>query len=327
MTRAARGVALVGALLVPVVVRDPFLLGVIVMALAMAIAVYGMDLLLGRAGHLNLAHAGFFAIGGYGVGILTTTAGWSFWVALPAALLLTMSIGWVVGWGAHRARADAFAILTLAVGVILRIGIERWEGLTGGTDGLVGIPPPPPVGPVDFGGVIPQYYLVLGLLLLSIRVVRLLVSSPFGLRLEALHHGEPLARAVGIDPGRTHRAAFVAGVGLAGLGGALHAVTLGFVGPGVAGVGTTFLMLVCLMVGGVGTLPGPLVGSLGILLLVQGLQLFEGRQMMALGALLVLLVLLLPGGVVGLVRGPLAGWWGRVAGGEGGGGQGARGEG
>lgn len=295
-------ILLLALALVPLLARDPFLVGLIASGFAVAIAVYGLDFLLHRGGQLSLAHAGFFGIGGYALGVLTTAGGVPFWLALPLALVLAMLIGYLVGAGAFRTRADSFAIFTLAVGVMIRIVIERWEEVTGGTDGLVGIPPPPALGPVDFRDPTAQYYLALGLLTAAIAVTRALGDSPFGRRLDAIHHGEESARALGIDPGRTQRAAFVVSAGLAALGGALYASLLGFIGPAMAGVTMTFLMLVYLMVGGVGSGVGPLLGTLGITLLIQGLQVFEGRQMMILGGGLVVLMILLPGGLAGLAR-------------------------
>jgi len=286
---------------VPLLVRDPFLVALIASGFSIAISVYGLDFLLGRGGQLSLAHAGFFGIGGYALGVLTTAGGVPFWGALPLALALAMAIGYIVGAGAFRTRADSFAIFTLAVGVMIRIVIERWESVTGGTDGLVGIPAPPALGAVDFRDPAAQYYLALGFLMVAILITRALGNSLFGRRLEAIHHGEQTAQALGINPGRTQRAAFVVSVGLAALGGALYASLLGFIGPAMAGVTMTFLMLVYLMVGGVGSASGPLVGTLVVTLLVQGLQVFEGRQMMILGGGLVVLMIVLPGGLAGLV--------------------------
>jgi len=294
-------VLLLALALVPLLARDPFFLGLIASGFAIAIAVYGLDFLLGRGGQLSLAHAGFFGIGGYAQGVLTTSGGLPFWGALPLAIAFAMLLGYIVGAAAFRTRADSFAIFTLAVGVMIRIVIERWESVTGGTDGLVGIPAPPALGGVDFRDPAAQYYLALAFLTAAILAARAFGASPFGRRLDAIHHGEETAQALGIDPGETQRAAFVVSVTLAALGGALYASLLGFIGPAMASVTITFLMLVYLMVGGVGSAAGPLLGTLVITLLIQGLQVFEGRQMMVLGGGLVILMIVLPGGLAGLV--------------------------
>ena len=158
-------------------------------------------------------------------------------------------LGYLIGLAALRTRHDYFAIFTLAVGVMIVIVIERWEGLTGGTDGLIGIPPPASLGPLSFDSLTAQYYLVLFFLILTIYVVWSLMNSLVGRGFLAVRNSEDLARAVGIHAGRTHQLSFVISAALAGLGGALYAVFLGFIGPAMGNVQMTFNMLVYLMIG------------------------------------------------------------------------------
>ena len=294
----AAGVLLV-AILFPLVVDNPYLVSVAVTAYVTAIAVYGLDVMLGYTGQLSLAHAGFFGIGGYAVGILTSEYGFSFWTALPIALALTSAIGHLIGLAALRTRHDYFAIFTLAVGVMIVIVIERWEGLTGGTDGLIGIPPPTAIGPIRFTTLNAQYYLVLTFLVFTIYVVWSLMRSLVGRTFLAVRNSEDLARAVGIDTGRTHQLSFVISAALAALGGALYATFLGSIGPDVGDVPMTFNMLVYLMIGGVGSLPGPLVGTILIMGLMQALTVFQEYTMMILGPILVLVIVFFPRGIAG----------------------------
>ncbi len=290
---------LLGAVLFPLVVDNPYLVSVAVTAFVTAIAVYGLDVLLGYTGQLSLAHAGFFGIGGYTAGILMADHGVSFWLALPAAIALTSALGYLIGLAALRTREDYFAIFTLAVGVMIVIVIERWESLTGGTDGLIGIPPPSGIGPLSFDSLTAQYYLVLFFLLLTIYVVWSLVQSLVGREFLAVRDSEELARAVGIDAGRTHQISFVISAALAGLGGVLYAVFLGYIGPAMGDVQMTFMMLVYLLVGGVASLSGPLVGTLLVMGLMQFLQAFQQYQMMVLGPILVIVVIFFPDGLAG----------------------------
>jgi branched-chain amino acid transport system permease protein len=303
--RAARllpaGLLLV-AVLFPLAVDNPYLVSVVVTAYVTAIAVYGLDVLLGYTGQLSLAHAGFFGVGGYTVGILTADHGFSFWTALPLALVLTVALAHMIGLAALRTRHDYFAIFTLAVGVMIVIVIDRWEGVTGGTDGLIGIPPPRAIGPIRFDTLTAQYYLVLAFLVLTIYVVWALMHSLVGRTFLAVRNSEELARAVGIDAGRTHQLSFVISAGLAGLGGALYAVFLGYIGPAMGNVQMTFMMLVYLMIGGVASLAGPLVGTLLVIGLMQALQAFNEYQMMVLGPILVLVIIFFPRGLAGLGR-------------------------
>jgi branched-chain amino acid transport system permease protein len=302
----ARGVALslllLTAILFPLLVDNPYLVSVVITAYVTAIAVYGLDVMLGYTGELSLAQGGFFGIGGYSAGILMATYEVSFWIALPAAVVMTAALGYVIGLAALRTRGDYFAIFTLAVGVMIVIIIERWEGVTGGTDGLIGIPPPSSIGPLRFDSLTAQYYLMLFFLVLTIYVVWSLVNSLVGRTFVAVRNSEELARAVGIDAGKTHQLSFVISAALAGLGGALYAVFLGYIGPAMGGVQMTFMMLVYLMIGGVASLAGPLVGTLLVTGLMQFLQAFAEYQMMALGPILVVVIIFFPKGLAGLAK-------------------------
>lgn len=298
----AIGVPLLAAIVFPLVVDNAYLVDVAVTAFLTAIAVYGLDVLLGYTGQLSLAHAGFFGIGGYAVGILTTDYGLSFWLALPLALALTSLLGHLIGLAALRTRHDYFAVFTLAVGAMIVIIIERWEGLTGGTDGLIGIPPPTGIGPLRFTSLTSQYYLVLAFLVFTIYVVWALTRSLVGRTFLAVRNSEELARAVGIDTGRTHQLSFVISATLAALGGALYATFRGSIGPDVGDVPMTFNMLVYLMIGGVASLPGPLVGTVLIVGLMQALTAFQEYSMMILGPILIIVIIFFPQGLAGQGR-------------------------
>jgi branched-chain amino acid transport system permease protein len=299
LQRLALAALVVTAIALPLLVRDMYLLGVVVSACITAIAVYGLNVLVGYTGQLSLAHAGFFGIGGYAAGLLMVS-GVSFWLALPAAVGFTCAIGFLVGMIALRTRGSYFAIFTLALGVIITIVIERWEGLTGGSDGLIGIPPPTPLGPITFGTLHAQYYLVLGFLAFTIYISWSIAHSLVGRSFVAIRQDEHLARAIGIDVGRTMRLSFVISAGLAGLAGVLYATYLGYIGPGMSSLAMTFRMLLFLMLGGAGSLAGPLVGTLLVSGAMQGLQAFEEYQLIILGPLLVVIMIFFPNGLAGV---------------------------
>lgn len=304
---AAWVLPLLAALLFPLAVGNPYLVSVAVTAYVTAIAVYGLNVMLGYTGQLTLAQAGFFAIGGYTLGILTSDHGVSFWLALPIALGLASVLGHLIGLAALRTRHDYFAIFTLAVGIMIVIVIKRWEGLTGGTDGLVGIPPPASVGPVKFTSLNSHYYLALAFLVFTIYVSWSLKHSLVGRTFLAVRNSEDLARAVGIDAGKVHQLSFVISAALAALGGALYASFAGSIGPDVGGVPMTFNMLVYLMIGGVASLSGPLVGTLLVMGLMQALSSFQEHQMMILGPILVVVIIFFPDGLAGLGKKSLRG--------------------
>jgi branched-chain amino acid transport system permease protein len=165
------------AVALPFLVPKSFYLQIIASAYITAIAVYGLNVILGYTGLLNLGHAAFFGIGAYAVALLQTKAGWPFWPALLAGCVASVLFGALVGMISLRTRGNYFAIFTAAVGVMIAIVFTNWQDLTGGNIGIVNIPPPPPIGPLTFDGDVPKYYLVLGALALTILICVLVRNS------------------------------------------------------------------------------------------------------------------------------------------------------
>jgi len=293
--------ALAFAIAFPLLSENRYHQYVLVTAFIFAIAASGLNVLLGFTGLLNLAHAAFFGIGAYAVGILMLNLGWSFWLALPAAITLTALLGYLLGLVAFRTRGDAFAIFTLAVGVIVTQIIARWDALTGGRDGLNGIPSIGQLGPINFDKQIAFYYLALAALVLTLYVIRAVIKAPVGRSFVAVRSNEDLARASGIDTFVHKQRALMLSTAIAGLAGGLYAVQLQSLGPvSASGTMITFTLLLYVIVGGVATLAGPVIGTLLLVVLAQLLQAFEQYQHLVLGPLLVILVLFFPNGLMGL---------------------------
>jgi len=296
-TRIAVGVAILIGIILPFVVQNPYYQQVIVDGYITAIAVYGLNVILGFAGQLSLAHAAFFGIGAYVVALLTTKTSVPFWPALVLGCILTGIFGYAVGTISLRTKGHYFSIFTAAIGVMINIVFTNAQWLTNGNIGIVGIPPPPPIGPLSFDGPIAKYELVFAFLLLTIFIVAGIRHSLFGRQLLALAGNEDLARAAGIDVARAKRLAFLVSTVLAGLAGGLYAMYIGFLGPETTGLDTTFNMLLYAIVGGLGSISGPLIGTLLLSTLTQFLQAFEKYRMLIFGPLLILLVMYFPGGL------------------------------
>jgi branched-chain amino acid transport system permease protein len=177
--------------------------------------------------------------------------------------------------------------------------IEKWESLTHGTVGIVGIPAPEPFAGLDFSEPRALYYLVLAFLVASLWVMHRIVHSLLGRTFMAIRNSDDLAQALGIDLMRNKLLAFVLSVVFAGLAGGLYAGSVRFLGPGIAGVEHTFDMTMYMLVGGIGTLLGPLLGAIGVPWLTQYLQFLQEYRFVVFGPLLVLLVIFLPHGIVG----------------------------
>jgi branched-chain amino acid transport system permease protein len=292
-------VAALAALALPFALPNPYYQQVVATAYTTAIAVYGLNVILGYAGQLNLGNAGFFGVGAYTVALLETKAGLPFWPALAAGCLASTVLGLLVGVISLRTRGNYFAIFTAAIGVMIAIVLSTWQDLTNGNIGITGIAPPPRLGPLTFDSDAARYYLVLAALALTIVLCALLRRSLFGRTLLATASNEPLARAVGIDVVRARLIAFGLSTFLAGLAGGMFAMYVGFLGPDSSGLDATFEQLLYLVVGGVGTISGPLIGTLVLTVLGQSLQSIERYRYLVFGPLLILLVIFFPLGISG----------------------------
>jgi len=291
---------LVAALLVPLVAPNDYILGIVILAYVWAIATYGLNVLLGYTGQLTLAHAGFFGIGAYTVGVLTVNYGFPFWPSLLFGVALASVLGYLIGIFALRTRDEYFAIFTLGVGFVIFLVIDNWESLTGGPRGLIGVPYPEPIGPISFNGPVAIYYLVLFFLVLTIYASWAIARSLLGRTFMAIRNSEELAASTGINVGRNKQLAFTISTGLAGLAGGLYSTYIGFLGPAVVNVTSSFEVLMYLLVGGMGSLSGPLVGSLIVTVLFQSLQEFEAYRLVILGPVVILIIIFFPRGLAGL---------------------------
>ena len=309
MIRYAVPATLAVAALLPLVVPNEYYLQILTQGYVLAISACGLNVILGLAGQLSLAHAGFFGIGAYTVALLGTEAGLSFWFGLPAGIALCAVAGYAIGSICLRSRGSYFAIFTLAVGIIIHLVIQKWESLTHGHIGVIGIPGPGPLGPLHFDSTIARSYLALFFLALTVVAVSRLVRSPIGRTLMAVRESEPLAAAVGIDVMAAKRLAFTMSAAIAGLAGGLFAGFIGFLGPESANVEMTFNTLLYVMVGGLGSMAGPVAGTFIVYGLSQVLAVLQQFQMIIFGLALVLLILFMPSG--------LAGAWRAVTGGRG----------
>jgi branched-chain amino acid transport system permease protein len=267
----------------------------------------GLNLILGYVGQLNLAHGTFFGIGAYATALLVQGLGLSFWLALPIGCLITAALGFLTGLPTLRTRGHYFPITTMCLGICIYYVIARWDDLTGGARGLFGIPRPTPIslpflGEVSFESTLPCYYLILFFVLLTIWAISRFVHSLVGKRLTAIRGNENLAQSVGIDTMRDKVVFLSISTLIAGLAGGLYAAYMGSLMAEQAHFLGSFEMLLNVMIGGVGTMAGPIIGGILLPLLTEGLHFLGGLRLVVYGVLLILIMGFLPQGIAGGLR-------------------------
>jgi branched-chain amino acid transport system permease protein len=301
-SKLAVPVVLLMAVLFPFLTSNTYFLDILVKIFIWTIAVSGMNIIAGYTGQLSLAHAGFFGIGAYAFGLLMTKAEMPFLPSLALAVLVTGLVGSVAGIISLRLKGHYFAIFSLCVGVVILLILEKWESLTEGVRGLLGIPVPT-IGFFEFSSIQSQYYLILFFLVLTFVINKRIIHSLVGKTFISIRNSEELAEALGIHVMRNKMIAFVHSTVLAGLAGALYAGYIRFLGPDIAHVEHSFDMLLYLLVGGISTVWGPLVGTMLVIVLMQWLQSWQEYRMIIFGPILVALVMFLPHGIIGaLIR-------------------------
>jgi branched-chain amino acid transport system ATP-binding protein len=264
-----------------------------------AIAGIGLNVLLGLAGQVSFGHVGFYALGAYAVAILTVAAKWSFWAALPVAALLAAVTGALLALPAVRVKGPYLAMVTIAFGFIVEHAAGEWRALTGGQNGIMGIPQPAAFG-IPFGE--------RGVALAAIVVAALatwgywrLARSRWGSAMRAVKDSEVAAESIGLAPVRVKTAAFAISACCAGIAGAFFSPLSGFVTPSTFAFSQSILFVLVVLIGGAGSVAGPLVGAAIVVLLPELLAGLAEYRLLFFGALLLVVLWLAPEGVVGTV--------------------------
>jgi branched-chain amino acid transport system ATP-binding protein len=265
-----------------------------------AIAGVGLNILLGLTGQVSFGHVGFYAIGAYTVAILSTAAKLDFWIALPAAVILSTAVGALLALPALRVRGPYLAMITIAFGFVVENGASEWRALTGGQNGIMGVPTVKAFG-AAFGERGVALLAIAFCALLTFAFWRLALSS-WGHAMRAVKDSETAAESVGLNPVAIKTLAFALSAGCAGLAGALFAPLSGFVTPSTFAFLQSILFVLVVIVGGAGTVSGPLVGAAIVVLLPELLAGLAEYRLLFFGALMLVVLWLAPEGIVGEVQ-------------------------
>ena len=302
LRRGLAAAALVALAAAPWVLARPQL-SILTDLLIFGLFALSLDLIMGYTGMVSFGHAAYFGLGAYGSALVLMHFQQPVPVALLAGALLAGVIALPVGWFSTRATGIYFAMLTLAFAQFLYTVAYKWRDLTGGSDGIAGVPKtalfwggPSLASPHAF------YFVVAVAVVISLVACRAVVRSPFGRALGAIRENERRFVSLGRDPRPFKLAVFVIAATFAGLAGALFAPFRGFASPEVMFWVLSGQGLMMVITGGIGTLIGPILGAMVFILIQEILSSYTEHWMIFTGAIFVGMVIFLPGGIVGTAR-------------------------
>ncbi len=305
--------------LLPLVVRNSYYIHVIIFVGLNLILATGLNLLMGYAGQVSLGHAAFYGIGAYASGILTAKYGLNPWTAMLGALVLTCAVAWLIGKPTLRLKGHYLAMATLGVGIIVTVILRQWVDMTGGPAGMQtpGMVLPgisvsltgPDIGLDIFSWELESdmdvhyYYFVWAWVCVLTVVFANLVQSRPGRALRALHDSELASQILGIDTAAFKVRAFVISAAYASIAGTLYAhSSMRFLSPTPFDFHTSIALLVMVVLGGQGTLWGPVVGAVTITFIQEVLRPWAEYDIVVYGLILMVLMIVMPGGLTRAFR-------------------------
>ena len=268
----------------------------------------GLNVVVGLAGMLDLGYIAFYGVGAYTYALLNIHFGMSFWICLPVAATLALTAGCIIGYPTLRMRGDYLAIVTLGFGEIVRIILNNWMSLTNGPNGILGVKPPSIYIPSFENGFSLEllylkklhylYYVALLLAIITIIAVRHLNYSRIGRAWESIREDETAAELMGVNTFKLKLLAYAMGALFAGLAGAFFCARMRFVSPESFTFLESAMVLSMVVLGGMGSIPGIILGAAALIVLPEVFREFENYRMLAFGMAMVVMMLFRPAGLI-----------------------------
>ncbi len=264
----------------------------------------GLNIVVGLAGLLDLGYVAFYAVGAYSYGLLNHHFGLGFWTVLPFGALIGAVFGVLLGFPVLRLRGDYLAIVTLGFGEIIRLILENWNEFSFGPSGIANIDRPSFFGmPMSLqASSVYIYFLMIALVLFTIFVVNRLQNSRIGRAWVALREDEIACQAMGIDKTKTKLSAFALGATWAGMMGVMFAAKTTFINPASFTFLESAIILSIVVLGGMGSIAGVIIGAFVLILLPEYLRAFSDYRMLLFGAIMVIMMVFRPQGIISNVR-------------------------
>ncbi len=277
---------------------------IMITALIYVITGLGLNIVVGLAGLLDLGYVAFYMVGAYSYALLNYHFGLGFWAALPVGAGIGLIFGVLLGYPVLRLKGDYLAIVTLGFGEIIRLIMENWNEFSFGPSGIANIPRPGLFG-IQMSlqqATVYLYFVMILLALFTIFVVRRLQDSRIGRAWIALREDEVACQAMGIDKTKTKLTAFAMGATWAGMAGVVFAAKTTFINPASFTLWESIIILCVVVLGGMGSVIGVIFGALILILLPEYLRVFSEYRLLVFGAVLVVMMVFRPGGIVSQVR-------------------------
>jgi len=298
--------ALIVAVLLPLLVGG-YLTSMLLLITIYAIVAVSLNLLYGYTGQLSLGHSAFLGIGAYAFTLIAVKLQLGFWPAFFGATAIAGLFGYLIGIPALKLRGPYFILVTLGFAAIVGVIVLAWTSLTGGANGLAGAPRPTPIPlpgghQLGFESLTNMYYFTLFFLVLITVICQRLVRSLIGRTFVAISHDENLAESLGINTRRKKLLSFTISATFAGVAGALFASYNTVISPETAYYTRGMDVLACLIVGGAGTMAGPIVGTFVMMAIPEILQIVPTLRTFFHGIILLIFIIFLPTGIMGGLR-------------------------
>ena len=281
----------------PLPLAQGYLTNVLIFVGINSMLALGLNLLLGYAGQISLGQAAFFGLGAYGSGVLTTQFAMTPWLAMVLVALCVAAFAFAIGFPVLRLKGHYLAMATLGVGVIVHIAFNETIELTGGPSGLSGIPNLS-IGGFTFDSDLKNYYLVWCFALVVILLSLNMVNSRFGRGLRAIHDSEVAARVMGVNARLMKVQVFTLSAFISAVAGSLYCHVMTFISPTSFGFNVSIELLTMVVIGGLGSVYGSILGALLLTLLPEILRAFQDYDIIFYGLLLVSMTIYVPGGLV-----------------------------
>ena len=304
------------ALVFPLLGFKNYYLHIAVLSLIHVLLALGLNLIAGYGGQLSLAQAAFFGIGAYVSALLMMNLHWSFWLAAPTGAVVSGLVAVAIGLPTLRLKGPYFVISTMGFGEIVRLILLNWESVTRGPNGLPGIPAPDPISlgfvTLSFESRAESYYLILFVVFGVLILYYNLVNSRIGRALRAIRNDYIAAQVMGVHIAFYRILAFGVCAMIAGLTGALYAGYIRFISPDTFTSGESINILIMMVIGGMGTIIGPIIGAVFVTYLLETMRVFAEYRLVIYGLLMFFVILYMPQGIAGM----LENLWRRVAAGR-----------